>query len=69
MSEERFTDSKRLADDEQELEQLEDLARGIESANHQGFGDAIRRTRLESEIEALNVRTIRDRERLANDKS
>jgi hypothetical protein len=69
MTEQPFTDSKRLADDEQELEQLEELARGIESSNHQGFGDAIRRTRLESEIEALDVRTIRDRERLANDKS
>ena len=52
-----------LADEEKKLEELEREEAVLESGPHDGFADASRVVRLESEVEALDQRIEREKQR------
>jgi hypothetical protein len=63
MSDDRGDQSRKLADEESELQALEKEKEAIENRPHDGFADAARVVRLESEIEALDERIEREKQR------
>jgi hypothetical protein len=63
MSADRDDQFRNLADEESELQALEREKKAIESRPHDGFADAARVVRLESEIEALDERIEREKQR------
>jgi uncharacterized protein involved in exopolysaccharide biosynthesis len=52
-----------VSDDEQTLQRLEEEKAAIQSRQHNGYADASRLVRLESEIEAVEERIARERQR------
>jgi hypothetical protein len=63
MSDDRGDQSRNLADEESKLQALEREKEAIQSGPHDGFADATRVVRLESEIEALDERIEREKQR------
>jgi hypothetical protein len=54
---------RNAANEESELQALEREKEAVESRPHDGFADAARVVRLESEIEALDERIEREKQR------
>ena len=50
-------------EDTRALQQLEDEERALENRPHNGYQDAARVARLRSEIEAIEERILRDKQR------
>lgn len=63
MSDIREDQLRTSANEESELQALEREKENIENRPHDGFADAARVVRLESEIEALGERTEREKQR------
>lgn len=49
------------------LKELEEERDHLAGSQHQGFRDAVRMTRLVSEIEALDAEMLKERERIADE--
>jgi hypothetical protein len=52
-----------VSDDEQTIQNLEQEEAAIQSRPHNGYSDAARFTRLESEIQAVEERISREKQR------
>ena len=63
MSDCRDDQSRLMSDEERRLQDLEREKAAIESRPHDGFADATRVVRLESEIAALDDRIRREKQR------
>jgi hypothetical protein len=63
MSDIRDNQFRNSANEESELQELQREKEALESRPHDGFADAARVVRLESEIEALNQQMEREKQR------